>query len=303
MAGGSSQNQFSEPPRRGKFSEPPRRGKFIDHSFNEIGAFHFHYWIVDGTKYYISVAVTRALTQGTALACINYLRIIGFTPMNDPDKNSYSSGWKWCDVVKHGTPPNQSNFLLEVQQRLRARSMSEEIVCDVNTPVNFVLSNTSLPEHPIEYVSPAFLAMTGYTLEEVIGSNCRFLQGSDTDPNEISILSEAISKKKGCRVLLKNYTKQGLSFWNLLTVEPMIGSQGQPDKTIAYQQCLNGKEAAAMRLNLTVQRGHTNTIAQLTCFKDPGSVQCIKCQQLVPEGELVSHAQDCLLSSSNSRRL
>ncbi|UZJ78005.1 PAS domain-containing protein [Fictibacillus sp. KU28468] len=62
--------------------------------------------------------------------------------------------------------------------------------------------------------------MSGYTHEEVIGKNCRFLQGDETDRSKVKAIKDAISKKKRISVKLKNYRKDHTSFWNELTIDP-----------------------------------------------------------------------------------
>eukprot|EP01025_Chloroclados_australasicus_P036659 TRINITY_DN3735_c1_g1_i3.p1 TRINITY_DN3735_c1_g1~~TRINITY_DN3735_c1_g1_i3.p1 ORF type:complete len:703 (-),score=87.15 TRINITY_DN3735_c1_g1_i3:1551-3659(-) len=92
---------------------------------------------------------------------------------------------------------------------------------------NFVISDPSLPDCPIVFASDAFLELSGYSREEVLGRNCRFLQGKGTDPAAIANLREAVKKNEECTVRLLNYTKQGRPFWNMLSIAPMNDIDGQ----------------------------------------------------------------------------
>lgn len=76
------------------------------------------------------------------------------------------------------------------------------------------LADASLPDCPIIYANHGFYNLTGYTQEEIMNRNCRFLQGPDTDPAATAELSRAIREKKDCKVELLNYRKDGSSFWN-----------------------------------------------------------------------------------------
>lgn len=83
------------------------------------------------------------------------------------------------------------------------------------------------PDNPIIYANPAFLRMTGYNLEEIIGHNCRFLQGGDTDPAGIAQLRQAIQNRQEATVTLLNYRKDGQPFWNELKISPVFSELGE----------------------------------------------------------------------------
>nr|AHZ63861.1 phototropin [Gnetum montanum] len=99
----------------------------------------------------------------------------------------------------------------------------------------FVVSDATKPDCPIIYASAGFFTMTGYSPKEVIGRNCRFLQGSGTDPNEVSRLREAVAGGKSYCGRLLNYKKDGSPFWNLLTVTPIKEESGKTIKFIGMQ--------------------------------------------------------------------
>ena len=83
-----------------------------------------------------------------------------------------------------------------------------------------LVTDPAQPDNPIIYANHTFEKMTGYSREETIGCNCRFLQGKDTNPNDIDRLREAIKTKTPITVTLKNYKKDGTMFWNRLTIQP-----------------------------------------------------------------------------------
>lgn len=78
----------------------------------------------------------------------------------------------------------------------------------------FLITDPSLQDNPIVYASGGFLSLTGYTREEVLGRNCRFLQGKDTSPQKIEKLKKAVSLGQDVGVCLVNYTSDGTPFWN-----------------------------------------------------------------------------------------
>jgi two-component system cell cycle sensor histidine kinase/response regulator CckA len=81
--------------------------------------------------------------------------------------------------------------------------------------------------NPIIYASQGFVTLTGYSAEEVIGRNCRLLQGPDTDPAAVDKLRAAVADGRECTVELLNYRKDGSSFWNNLSISPVRGAQGE----------------------------------------------------------------------------
>nr|AML77298.1 putative LOV domain-containing protein [Oenothera villaricae] len=99
----------------------------------------------------------------------------------------------------------------------------------------FVVSDASKPDYPIMYASAGFFKMTGYTSKEVIGRNCRFMQGADTDPEDVSKIREALQAGKSYCGRLLNYKKDGTPFWNLLTISPIKDEEGKVLKFIGMQ--------------------------------------------------------------------
>ncbi|KAF2286355.1 hypothetical protein GH714_015253 [Hevea brasiliensis] len=99
----------------------------------------------------------------------------------------------------------------------------------------FVVSDATKPDCPIMYASSGFFRMTGYTSEEVIGRNCRFLQGPETDRQEVAKIRDAVKNGRSYCGRLVNYKKDGTSFWNLLTVTPIKDDRGNSIKFIGMQ--------------------------------------------------------------------
>ncbi|XAR71133.1 Non-specific serine/threonine protein kinase [Bertholletia excelsa] len=100
---------------------------------------------------------------------------------------------------------------------------------------NFVITDPRLPDNPIIFASDSFLELTEYSREEIIGRNCRFLQGPETDQGTVSKIREAIREQKEITVQLINYTKSGRKFWNLFHLQPMRDQKGELQYFIGVQ--------------------------------------------------------------------
>ena len=85
-----------------------------------------------------------------------------------------------------------------------------------------VITGADTPDSPIMYVNEAFERMTGYTKEEIIGQDCRFLQNDDQDQPDLKRLRAALNAGQSCTVTLRNYKKDGTLFYNELSVSPVV---------------------------------------------------------------------------------
>nr|AML79338.1 putative LOV domain-containing protein [Ipomoea purpurea] len=100
---------------------------------------------------------------------------------------------------------------------------------------NFVISDPRLPDTPIIFASDSFLELTEYTREEILGRNCRFLQGPETDQGTVQKIRDAIREQREITVQLINYTKSGKKFWNLFHLQPMRDQKGELQYFIGVQ--------------------------------------------------------------------
>ncbi|NJK73967.1 MAG: PAS domain S-box protein [Richelia sp. CSU_2_1] len=112
------------------------------------------------------------------------------------------------------------------------------------TSTGIVISDATNPEHPIIYCNPAFEKMTGYKRREIIGKNCRFLQGNDTDPAALNIIRQALKTESECQVTLKNYRKDGTAFWNALSISPVRDRTGKLTHFIGVQRDITDSKQA-----------------------------------------------------------
>jgi len=126
-------------------------------------------------------------------------------------------------IWMQGNARRQAHFLADrmtSQLRLQERAIN-------SATDGIVITDPSRPENPVIYANPASARITGYTVEEMVGRNCRFLQGADRSQPELQELRTAIREGRSCHVVIRNYRKDGTPFWNELTISPVRDDQGR----------------------------------------------------------------------------
>ncbi|MET7245905.1 hybrid sensor histidine kinase/response regulator [Methylobacterium sp. EM32] len=95
------------------------------------------------------------------------------------------------------------------------------------TRMPMIVTDPRQPDNPIIFANQAFRAMTGYAPEELVGRNCRFLQGPETDRETVSEVRRAIAERKEIATEILNYRKNGSTFWNALFISPVYDPSGE----------------------------------------------------------------------------
>ena len=104
-----------------------------------------------------------------------------------------------------------------------------------------LITDPNQPDNPIIYASPGVERMTGYRAEEMVGRNCRFMQGAKTDPARVAEVREAIRAGRECSVEFLNYRKDGTPYWNALSVNPERDEQGRLLHFVGVQADVTGR--------------------------------------------------------------
>jgi PAS domain S-box-containing protein len=114
-------------------------------------------------------------------------------------------------------------------------------------PVGIVITDPDRDDNPIIYANDRFTEITGYPIEEILGRNCRFLQGEDTDPETVATIREAIDAREPVTVVLRNYRADGEPFWNELTIAP-IEDAGEVAHYVGFQRDVTERKRRRERL-------------------------------------------------------
>ncbi|MCA9979638.1 MAG: GAF domain-containing protein, partial [Anaerolineales bacterium] len=157
-------------------------------------------------------------------------------------------------IKENDTPAAIVGIVEDVTERIRTledlnvRTRAIEASID---PIS--IADAQAPDMPIVYVNKAFERITGYKAEEVVGTNCRFLQGDDRDQPALDELRAAIREQRSCVVELRNYRKNGEMFWNQLEVSPVFNDAGELTHFIGIQNDVTSRKEAEARLTAALQ--------------------------------------------------
>lgn len=113
-------------------------------------------------------------------------------------------------------------------------------------PEGIVVCEAHAGEHPLVYANPAFVRMTGYGVDELLGRDLRLLQGTDRTQEARVQLRESIAQGEGCRALLRNYRKDGTAIWLEVSVQP-LRSDGEVKYVLGFYRDVSERERSNVR--------------------------------------------------------
>ncbi|SET70769.1 GAF domain-containing SpoIIE family protein phosphatase [Geodermatophilus poikilotrophus] len=142
------------------------------------------------------------------------LWVTGF-PLSRPDGDEHLSLVVFLEVDGGASDPAGAQL-----QALRERAV-------VATDIAFTITDPRRPDDPLVWVNPSFSRITGYSAEEVVGRNCRFLQGPATDPATVAEIRAALDARQAITTVLLNHRKDGTAFWNQLSISPVFDGEGE----------------------------------------------------------------------------
>ncbi len=103
-------------------------------------------------------------------------------------------------------------------------------------PIGITIADVSLDDEPLIYANDGFINMVKYNYNEIIGQNCRFLQGEKTDESQVRKMRNAINSENSITITIKNYKKNGCMFWNKVTLIPIKNDLGDVNYYLGFQE-------------------------------------------------------------------
>ncbi|MFB9869303.1 putative bifunctional diguanylate cyclase/phosphodiesterase [Vreelandella sulfidaeris] len=151
------------------------------------------------------------------------------------------------------------------EQQVRLRTLERSVEASVN---GVLIADANLADMPIVYANKAFTHMTGYTQEDVIGKNCRFLQGPETDPAIIAQMRQHIDEQRDIHVTLCNYRKDGTPFWNDLYISPVRDQDGNTTHFVGVQHDISKHKAYEAQLTYQARHDALTQLPNRALFED-----------------------------------
>ncbi|MGM0701325.1 MAG: EAL domain-containing protein [Pseudomonadota bacterium] len=155
----------------------------------------------------------------------------------------------WVEAHAYPSDEGLTVYFQNINARKTAERQLRILERGIESSINgVVIADARQPGNPIIYANAAFEKITGYTREEVIGRNCRMLQGENTDPSAIRALRNGIEARRTLHVTLLNYRKDGSPFWNDLYISPVLDDQGDVTHFIGIQNDISTQREYESRL-------------------------------------------------------
>ena len=166
--------------------------------------------------------LARALLHGKA----SRNQVIDIETFDGASKTTLSSAVPFLDDqgVLQGAIVVIQDVSEQRRRDLEFRIHTRAVEASVNA---IIITDSEQADQPIVYVNPAFERITGYRSEEVLGRNCRFLQGEEQDQPALDTIRRALRGQEEGGAILRNYRKDGSAFWNDLKVAPVVNDRGK----------------------------------------------------------------------------
>lgn len=192
--------------------------------------------------------------------------------------------WQKAEIDLFGQLAIQVSIALEQANLLHELNAAQEVLRVRDGAIAaasnaIVITDPRQPDNPIIFCNAAFETITGYLPEEVLGRNCRFLQGPDTDADTIEEIRTAVQQERECQVVIKNYRKDGTAFWSELSISPVRDVTGNVINFVGVQSDITSRKQAEEEL----KRSKETLQHQL--------VELISDVQEVAKGDLTARAE------------
>ena len=171
-----------------------------------------------------------------------------------------------------------------------------------NAPIGITVTDPSQPDNPMVYVNDGFVELTGYSREESLGRNCRFLQGENTDPATVARIRRAIDAGRPVSVDLRNYRADGPMFWNHLEIAPIRDENGEVTNYIGFQQDVSDRVERRQQLDILDRYLRHNLRNRMNVVQGMAETIAHREQSVSESADMIIQASSKLLSTMDKER-
>lgn len=214
-----------------------------------------------------------------------YSAMQGMITRFDLSINNRNGGQRLLDIIVLPVHINHNvvgihgiaqDVTLSRAQQTQLRTLERSVEASVN---GVLIADANMPDMPIVYANRAFTDMTGYAQEEVIGHNCRILQGRDSDPEAVAKIRRRLGEMRDVHVTLCNYRKDGTLFWNDLYISPVRNQEGLVTHFVGVQHDISKHKAYEAQLAYQATHDALTRLPNRALFEDKLLAQFTLSQQ------------------------
>lgn len=136
------------------------------------------------------------------------------------------------------------------ERKEREAELKKKTEAIEKAPIGIILTDPSQSDNPLVYANEKYCKMSGYEESEMLGQNCRFMQGPETDPETTSKIRTAIDNEETISTVIRNYRKDGTQFWNELEIAPIRNENGELQNFVGFQKDVTDRIEREKRLKL-----------------------------------------------------
>ena len=153
----------------------------------------------------------------------------------------------------------------QAELRLKNRVLDE-------APIGITIAEPAGEDNPLVYVNDHFEELTGYDTGEILGEDCRFLQGEGTREEPVAAMREAIEAVESVTVELRNYRKDGTEFWSRITIAPLLDDDGTVENFVGFQEDVTERKERE-RDRAALEHGIEHVGVGVASYDDEGRIQ------------------------------
>ena len=136
------------------------------------------------------------------------------------------------------------------ERKAREAELTQKTEAMEKAPVGITLSDPDQRDNPLVYANQRFCELTGYEESDILGRNCRFMQGPETDPESVAEIRDAIDNGEPVSTVLRNYRDDGTTFWNRVRIAPIRDEDGHISNWVGFQEDVTERKEREQQLEL-----------------------------------------------------